>query len=76
MPFKNAHALFVTFGLEIGDRGQVEVMMIETDLHLNSRHPNYDRISVQRLVESAQRYFFEHGHSGLVRLVCARSGDI
>jgi hypothetical protein len=36
MPFKNPHASFVTFGLEIGPEGQAEVTLIETDLHLNS----------------------------------------
>ena len=76
MPFKHSHASFVTFGLEIGAQGQVEVMVIETDLHLNSRHPDYHRISVQRLIEAAQAYFIEHGHNGIIRLVCTRSGDI
>ena len=76
MPFKNPHASFVAFGLEIGPQDQVEVMVIETDLHLNSRHPDYDQMSVQRLIEAAQAYLVEHGHNGIIRLVCTRSCDI
>jgi hypothetical protein len=76
MPFKNPHASFVTCCLEIGPHGHVEVMVIETDLHLNSRHPDYNRVSVERLIQAAQAYLVEHGHDGIIRLVCTRSGDI
>jgi hypothetical protein len=76
MPFKNPHVSFVTFCLEIEAEDEVEVMVIETDLHLNSRHPDYNQISVQRLIQSAKAYRIEHGQNGIIRLVCTRSGDI
>lgn len=62
----------MTFGLEIGAQSQVEVMVIETDLRLNSQQPDYNRVSVQRLIQAAQAYLIEHGHGGVI-LVCTRS---
>jgi hypothetical protein len=76
MPFRNPHVLSVTFCLEIGAR-EVEVMVIETDLHLNSRHQNYNQLSVQRLIQAGRTYLIEHGHNAaVIRLVCNQSGEI
>jgi hypothetical protein len=77
MPFRNPHVSSVTFCLEIGTRDQVEVMVIETDLHLNSRHPDYNEVSVQRLIQAGRAYLIEHGHNAaVIRLACNRGGEI
>ena len=49
----------MTFGVETGAQGQVEVMVIETDLRLNSQQPDCNRVSVQRLIQAAQAYLIE-----------------
>jgi hypothetical protein len=51
-------------------------MVIETDLHLNSRHAHYNRAAVQRLVRAAKAYFEDDMSAATVRLVCNRSGEI
>ena len=77
MPFRNPHVSSVTFCLEIGAQDQVEVMVIETDLHLNSRHPDYRQLPVQQLIEAARAYLTGHGHSAAaIRLVSNRNGEI
>ena len=76
MPFRNPHVSSVTFCLEIGAQ-EVEVMVIETDLHLNSRHPDYRQLPVQQLIQAGRAYLIEHGHNAaVIRLVCNRSGEI
>jgi len=53
-----------------------EIAIIETDLHLNSRHPDYDAASVQRLVQAAQDHIAASGRAAHIRLVSNRSGQI
>jgi hypothetical protein len=48
-------------------------MVIETDLHLNSRHPDYNRAAVQRLVQTAQAYLKDDRRDATIRLVCNRT---
>src|SRR4051812_33015450 len=56
MPFRNPHVTFVSFAVEIVPTGTTEFMVVETDLHLNSRHQAYDRYAVQGLIAEAQAY--------------------
>ncbi|QHO75726.1 hypothetical protein ACH79_26980 [Bradyrhizobium sp. CCBAU 051011] len=74
MPFKSPHVSFVTFCVEVGPSGTAEVMVIETDLHLNSRHPDYNPAAVQRLVQAAQAYLKDDGREAVIRLVSNRGG--
>ena len=53
MPFKAAHVSFVSFAIDITPSGATDVMVVETDLHLNSQHPAYDSAAVQRLIAAA-----------------------
>mgnify|MGYP000894272753 CR=1 FL=1 len=50
MVFKSPHVQFVSFSIEVSAAGSADVMVIETDLHLNSRHPAYNGGAVQRLI--------------------------
>lgn len=52
-------------------------MVIETDLHFNSRHPDYRQLPVQRLIDAGRAYLIEHGHNAAaIRLVSNRNGEI
>lgn len=55
MPFKAAHMSFVSFAIDITPSGAADVIVVETDLHLNSRHPAYDNDAVQRLIFDGSR---------------------
>jgi hypothetical protein len=50
---ENPHALTVSFTLEVSPRGMVSVMVIETDLHLNVRHAQYESTAVNALLMNA-----------------------
>jgi hypothetical protein len=77
MAFKAQHVLFVSFAIEIAPTGTVDVLVVETDLHLNSRHPNYNRTAVERLISAAQDYLAANGARDMViRLVSSRAGEI
>jgi hypothetical protein len=77
MPFRSPHVTFVSFALEIAPQGTAEVMVVETDLHLNSGHPAYNQNSVRDLIAAAQEYLAAHaGHVTHIRLVSSRSGEI
>jgi hypothetical protein len=76
MPFKSPHVSLVTFCVEVGPLGTAEVMVIETDLHLNSRRADFNRAAVQRLVRAAEVYLEDERSDATIRLVCNRSGEI
>lgn len=76
MPFKSPHVSFVSFCIEVRAIQTAEVMVIETDLHLNSNHPDYNQAAVQRLIRSAQEYLGENRRDATIRIVCNRSGEI
>ena len=77
MPFKAAHASFVSYAIEILPAGVTQVMIVETDLHLNALHPSYDSQAVNRLISAAKDYA-NANMQGLfsIRLVSTRSGEI
>lgn len=61
MPLDNPHASNVLFGLEVSLTGMVNVIVLETDLHLNVRHPQYDAQAVSKLLADARRYLETSG---------------
>jgi hypothetical protein len=77
MAFKAPHVSFVSFAVEITPTDTTDVMVVETDLHLNSRHPAYNDGAVQRLVAAAQNYLAANaGQVTHIRLVSNRAGEI
>jgi hypothetical protein len=77
MAFKSPHVFFVSFAVEITPTDTSDVMVVETDLHLNSRHLAYNDGAVQRLVAAAQNYLAANaGHVTHIRLVSSRAGEI
>ncbi|MCA6122534.1 hypothetical protein J6500_11620 [Bradyrhizobium sp. WSM 1704] len=77
MAFKSPHVALVSFSVEIGADGMTNVMLIETDLHLNARPPGYDAAAVQRLVRDARDYLAGNADQvvALIRLVSNRGGQ-
>jgi hypothetical protein len=77
MPFKAQHASFVSFAVEVMPSGTAQVMVVETDLHLNPRHSSYHHPAVEKLVAAAKTYVRDN-LEGLVhiRLVSTRSGEL
>ncbi|WP_245344140.1 hypothetical protein [Bradyrhizobium japonicum] len=53
------------------------MMIVETDLHLNPRHPAYNRLAVTQLIIAAEAYTHANveGPSS-IRLISTRSGEI
>lgn len=77
MPFKSPHAQFVSFAIEVTPAGIVNLMVVETDLHLNSRHPAYNGNAVQQLISAAQDYLAANAeHVTHIRMVSNRAGEI
>ena len=77
MAFKSPHVSLVSFAIEITPAGTADVMVVETDLHLNSRHPAYNDRAVQGLIAAAQHYMAaKAGGAAHIRLVSNQPGDI
>jgi len=77
MPLKNPHVSFVSYSLEVSGTGMVDVMVLETDLHLNSRHPKYNAAAVNALVKEAPAYLAASAnHVTHIRLTTTRGGEI
>lgn len=77
MAFKAPHVSFVSFAVEITPTETADVMVVETDLHLNSDHPDYNAGAVQRLIAAAQSYLAANARRVThVRLVSNRAGEI
>ena len=77
MPFRHAHVSFVSFAIDITPVGTADVMVVETDLHLNPQHPSCNGRPVQNLVAAAQEHLKANaGHTTHIRLVSSRSGEI
>jgi hypothetical protein len=76
MPFKNPHVSLVSFSVEINSGGTTDVLVVETDLHLNTRHSGYDAVAVQRLIEAVREYLADNSDRIThVRLVSNRSSQ-
>ncbi|WP_258767429.1 hypothetical protein [Bradyrhizobium arachidis] len=53
------------------------MMIVETDLHLNPKHPSYNRTAVHQLIAAVQDYAKANIEGAFaVRLVSTRSGEI
>lgn len=74
MPFKHPHVSLISFSVEVSPAGMTEVAIIETDLHLNTRHPDHDAASVQKLIQAVQAYLSASDRAPHIRLVSNRSG--
>jgi len=59
-------------------RWVTQVMIVETDLHLNAQHPSYDSQAVNRLISAAKDYAGANmqGLLSFIRLVSTRNGEI
>jgi hypothetical protein len=77
LSFKAPHVSLVSFAVEVLPTGIVHVMIVETDLHLNPKHPSFNRPAVEHLISLVQNYV-QANTDGLVhaRLVSTRSGEI
>lgn len=77
MPFKAAHVSFVSFAIEVSPSGSTQVMILETDLHLNPKHPSYNRPAIEHLIASAQSYVQADTEAPVhIRIVSTRSGEV
>ena len=76
MPFKHPHVQLISFSVEVSAAGMTECMIIETDLYLNSGHPDYDAASVQKLIQAAQAHLSASNRTANIRLVSNRSGQV
>jgi hypothetical protein len=77
MPFKAPHVSFVSFAVEVLPSGITQVMIVETGLHLNPKHPSYNRSAVETLISAAQNYVSANIEGpASIRLVSTRSGEI
>ena len=76
MPFKAAHVSFVSFALEVSASGTTQIMIVETDLHLNPKHHSYNQPAVEALIAAARDYIgVSMQGRGYVRLASTRGGD-
>lgn len=77
MSFRHAHVSFVSFAIDITPAGAANIMIVETNLHLNPRHRDYNVGAVEDLVAAAQRYLKANAsHVTHIRLVSSRSGEV
>ena len=77
MPLKHPHVSFCTYAVDISTTGMVDVMVLETNLHLNARHPEYDAAAVTSLIQAARAYLVANAsHVSHIRLTTTRSGEI
>lgn len=77
MPLNNPHVSNVLFGLEVSLTGMVNVMVVETDLHLNVRHPQHDARAVNKLLVDARKYLEGSGDQVTkIRIVSIRSDQM
>jgi hypothetical protein len=77
MPFKAPHVSFVSFAVEVLPSGITQVMIVETGLRPNPKHPAYNQSVVDILISAAQNYVSANIEGpASIRLVSTRSGEI
>ncbi|MET4493252.1 hypothetical protein [Bradyrhizobium sp. LA7.1] len=77
MSFKAPHVSFVSFAVEVLPSGITQVMIVETGLHLNPKHPSYNRSAVETLILAAQKYAGANIEGlAAIRLVSTQNGEI
>lgn len=76
MPISHPNAKRYWFTLEVADGGMKQIMVVETDLHLNSSHPGHDSGAVDSLLATIQGFMVtEAPHIQNVRIVSIRKYD-
>jgi hypothetical protein len=75
MPINHPNAKSIWFTLESDSENMLRnVMVLETDLHLNAQHPDHNGEAVKSLVAAAQNYMEKNvGHVTKLRIVSIRS---
>jgi hypothetical protein len=77
MAFKGPHVQFVSFAIEVTPTDIADVMVIETDLHLNSGHPAYNSRAVLGLIATAKEYLAANGGRVThIRIISNKAGEI
>ncbi len=77
MPFRGPHVSLVSFSIEVTPSGTSNVMVVETDLQLNSMHSAYDDAAVKRLLAAAKEHFTANAAGPAhIRLISSKSGEI
>jgi len=77
MSFKAPHESFVSFAVEVLPSGITHVMIVETGLHPNPKHPLYKRSAVETLISAAQKYASANIEGpAAIRLVSTQNGEI
>lgn len=75
--FKHDHAISSWITLCIGrDGATTTVLMIETDLTLNAKDPNYRKESIDNLVAAAVAYVGKNPHIDTIEIEQIRQGSI
>ncbi len=73
----NPNILSIWFTMEISQTAMVDVMVVETDLHLNTRHPEYDGVAVDTLLSDARQFLAKSAAPGTnLRLMSIRSDQV
>jgi hypothetical protein len=77
MAFKNPHVSLASVSVDSSLDGTTDILVIETDLHLNKRHSDYDFSAVQQLLRAAREYLASNPDQVThIRLISNRSGQI
>jgi hypothetical protein len=77
MAFKAPHVSLVSFAIEVTSSGTVDFIVVETDLHLNSRHAAYNAAAVERLIAAVQSYLAANAAAATqIRVISNRSNEI
>lgn len=74
MSIDHVHAKNVWFTIEGSANGLKNVVVVETNLRVDARHPDYDDQAMTSLIEAVQRFLAENkGHADEMRIVPVRN---
>ena len=76
MAFKAQHVSLVSFAVEVLPSGITQVMIVETGLHLNPKHPSYNKTAVERSFWPQEYVSANVEGPAAIRLVSPRSGEV
>ncbi len=63
MSIDHVHAKQVWFTIEGSANGLKNVVVVETNLHVDARHPDYDDQAMTSLIEAVQRFLAQNKSS-------------
>ncbi len=73
MPIDHVHAKSVWFTIEGSANDLKSVVVVETNLHVDARHPDYDDQAMTSLLEAVQRFLAQNkDHVDEMRIVPVR----